>query len=149
MNLTGIRTDLAQILEQHLLNCRAYAYEPSKVEVPQGGVAVIVQRDPNTYVDYLQAFSGGLAEVHLILKVLAEQNRDQVPEELVDKLLSSGSTESTSVVDVLASFGSTWWNGRIRPDGAQAAGLVGQTTDSGDVQYQSVEIAVTVFVGRT
>ena len=79
MNLTGIRTDLAQILEQHLLNCRAYAYEPAKVEVPQGGVAVIVQRDPNTYVDYLQAFSGGLAEVHLILKVLAEQNRDQVP----------------------------------------------------------------------
>jgi hypothetical protein len=101
LNLPAIRRAVAGQLQDAsvVAGLNVYAYPPARVALP----ALLVLPDPGAYVAYHRTFEQPIGEVQLVVRaILPASATGQVQAfEQMDLLLSSGTDEGASIVDVL------------------------------------------------
>lgn len=98
MNLGNIRENLMVWLAD-VPGARPFAYRPDSV--PAGAGDVVIVREGEPYVDYHEAFAGGLAIVNLVFEVWLQFTNNRSATARLDELMSSGAGEARSLIDSL------------------------------------------------
>lgn len=98
MNIGAVRQTVAETLA-NVSGLRPYAYAPDSIPAGDADVAMVEIDDGG--VDYQQAFRGGTAFLYLSVELSVPMSSERAATERMDGLLSSGSGNSRSVIDVL------------------------------------------------
>lgn len=145
MNLGDIKAAVVERLRD-VDGVRPFAFDPDEPPAGQGDVVAI--RNDDTYIEYQQAFSGGLGTVNLVLRLYIAASDLRPAHARMDALLSSGTGEARSLIDVLM--------GSDRTYGGLCSDLCVDRVDNVDVdtvmgatRYLTCDIALRVLVSRT
>lgn len=145
MNLTAIRQGLADLCDT-VPGVRAYAEFPDTVATSSSGQTAVVVVPGDPYVeDYVEVMSRGLATARFRVAIVCQRASIEAAQRRVDELLSSGTAESRSLVDVLLT--NTPLDGVWHHVYVESATGVGDRT-VGDVDYFGADLNVVVRAGR-
>lgn len=144
MNLTAIRSRLADVISG-VPDVRAYSEFPDQVATSSGSYTAVVLVPGDPYVaDYHATMSKGLAEVRFRATIIIQRASIDAAQRRLDELLSSGTAELRSLIDVVQSNTATadWHHVHV-----ERAGGVGMRT-VGDVEYLGCDVDLVVRTGR-
>jgi len=147
MNIATIREAFKATIEPAVPTIRVLPYE---VEIAPD--CVVVSPD-EPFIDYHEAFKGGLARLNFRLMVCVQSDSPRNAQVRLDALLSSGSSESKSIIDAIED--------KLASSGTMlgltgAAGVVTGVTPyivvanaTGDGSYHRADLLCQVAIPRT
>ena len=145
MRLADIREAVAERVAT-VSGVRAVAYAPD--QIPAGAASVVIVTPGAPYIDYHEAFAGGLAVVNLTLSPWVQLVEPRAAMARLDELLSSGVGASSSLIDAL--MGSDRTLGGVCADLIvdDASNVRGEQSVDG-ARYLSCDLSLRVLVRRT
>lgn len=144
MNLTAIRTALAALVNT-VPAVRAYAEAPDQVATSSGGSTAVCVLPGDPYIeDYHETMGRGLATARFRLAVICQRADLEAAQRRVDELLSSGTGETRSLIDVLQSNTATVDWHHVHVTSATGVGL----REWAGVEYFGADLEVVVRAGR-
>lgn len=148
MNLTDIRSALAEHLQVNIPGVRAFA--EWRMTIPTGtDVTALVVRPAEDYVQYLDAMSRGLATVRVLVTAVVPMSDAVSAQRRLDELLSSGTGEVASIWDALRPTGAPQTLGGLVSDLLPiSAGAPGELTIDG-IDYLAADVEIEIKVVRT
>lgn len=100
MNLAEIRQAIAD-LAATVPGVRGYPYRPDNFATSGSGLIAAMLTNGDPYVDYLQAMSGGLVQVRLVMQLRIPLIAEINAQRQMDDLVSAGLGEARSVIDAI------------------------------------------------
>lgn len=132
----GLKTRLATVS-----GLRTYDTAPDKPEVP---AAVVLPDDP--FINYHEAMNAGLAILNFRVIVVVNRATVERAQDALDGYLSSGTGESSSLIDAIEADGTL--GGNAADVIVDQAGRYGSQR-FGTIDYGTAELSVRVIEGRT
>lgn len=144
MRLADIRDAVAGRVAT-VAGVRAVAFAPD--QIPAGALSVVIVTPGSPYVEFHEAFAGGLAMVHLTLSPWVQAVDPRAAMGRLDEMLSSGVGSPGSIVDAL--MGTDRTLGGVCADLVvdDASNVRGEQGPDG-ARYLSCDLSVRVLVGR-
>ena len=149
MNLTAIRAELGQLLEQ-IGGVRVYLQAEDSVYSSTATAQALVIRDGSPYVDYYAegAMKGGQSLVRMVVEIVAPRTSMRSAQARIDELCSAGIGESRSIYDAVKPDDlPQTLNGEIHDLRIMSASGL-EERNIGDVSYLGCDIAIEMLVGR-
>lgn len=145
MRLADIREAVAERVAT-VTGVRAVAHAPD--QIPAGAASVVIVTPGSPYIDYHEAFAGGLAVVNLTLSPWVQLGEPRAAMARLDDLLSSGAGASSSLIDAL--MGSDRTLGGVCADLVvdDASNVRGEQSVDG-ARYLICDLSLRVLVRRT
>lgn len=140
MNIASIRDGLKTRLAT-VSGLRAFDTIPMEFVPP---AAVVVPDDP--FIDYHEAFKGGLCLVRFRVTLLASRASERTGQDKLDSLLSAGTGQSSSILDAVD--GDRTLGGTVSDCVVDEAVDYG-TTDVAGNSYWKADLRLRILVGRT
>lgn len=150
MNLQAIREGLKVVIGA-VPGVRAYDHDPSQILSSVDAVAVTV-KPAAQHVDYHEAFAGGLAIVRYVVCPFVAAIDPRSAHNQLDALLSSGATETRSLIDALMTKPRTLGGscGDLVVDEVTNVTMASAApNDPNAPLFLTCEILVRILVGRT
>ena len=149
MNLSAIRQAIADLAET-VPGVRGYAYRPDSFATSGSGLVAAMLINGEPYVDYLQAMSGGLSQVRLIMQVRIPIVAEVDAQRQMDDLVSAGLGEARSVIDAIKPTDLPQTLDGLIHDLKIPEVRIGSETDpeTGKARYFGADFDIDVFAGR-
>lgn len=144
MNLAAIREAVAQRLAD-VPGVRPLSHPADSI--PTGAGTVVTVEPDSTYVDFQQAFAKGLATVRLTLTIWVQAADLRAAFGRLDALLSSGPSESQSLIDALMDRDRSL-GGVIHDLVVDQASSVRSESLADGARYLCADLSLRVLVGR-
>lgn len=147
MNLTAIRAELGQLIEQ-VDGVRVYLQPEDAIYTSTATAQAVVIRDGEPYIEYLHAMQGGMALVRLRLEIVAQRTNMRAAQQRIDELVSAGLGENRSIYDAVKPNDlQQTLNGEIDDlKIIEASGL--EERNVGDVNYLGCDLEIEMIVRR-
>ena len=145
MNLPDI-VEAIKVRLEDVDGVRPFAYPPDSISPGQGDVVIIAPAPQ--LIEYHEAFNGGLADFKLTLEVWVQMTSERSAFGRIYSLLSSGTGEPRSIIDVLMSGDRTYGGVCSHVVVEDASNVRAENTAEG-ARYLTAEIGCHVLVGRT
>jgi hypothetical protein len=144
MNISDIRVGLADLLNT-IPDVQALAFPPD--QIPAGNNTVIVVAPAAEYIDYHEAFAGGLAIVRFTLTPYIQMVDPRSAFNRLDALISSGTGEPKSIIDFLMAKPRTL-DGACFDMVVDSVSNVSADISTDAARYLTATIELRVYAGR-